>query len=282
MIATLQELVAQTYELASLPETTVRLLRLLDDPTVEAQRLVDVIGSDPAMTANLLKLCNSAYYGRRRQIGSVKEAVVMLGNKTVVTLAFATSMGKVLQGELAGYGLGKDDLWRHSLAVAYGAAAVVTELEDFELRDRAFTAGLVHDIGKLLLNPLLVERLEWSAGETRSLEPFIEVEREALGFDHAEAGAALADSWHLPEALAAAIRWHHDPEAATSHRALAAAVAAANSISAALGVGGEAGGGGGVPLATLARVGVPEEVVQSVATLVSERLDNLTGLLVAV
>jgi putative nucleotidyltransferase with HDIG domain len=275
MEKTLRELISGTHELASLPTTTAKLLELLDDPCIAADRLLDVIGSDPSLTANLLKLCNSAYYGRKRQIGSVKEALVLLGNKTVVTLAFATSMGKVMRGELAGYGLEKEDLWRHALAVSFGAAAIVGEKGQMALRERAYTAGLVHDVGKLVLDRLLVERLEWTPVSEAETD-YRQIEREIIGWDHAEAGAALAQSWNFPEVLVSAIRWHHEPNAASEHGDVAAAVHAADAISSVLGV-----GGGALtalrmgPLEDLERVGVPMDVVRNVAASMSERLDDL-------
>ena len=171
--------------------------------------MLDVIGHDPALTANLLKLCNSAYYGLRRQVGTVQEALVMLGNHTVVSLAFATSLGDVLRGPLAGYRLERDALWRHSLAVAVGAAHLVDDGGARSLRERAFTAGLVHDIGKLILNGPLKAKLQ-QLPQTAGFDVLMRGEREILGFDHAEAGAALAAAWNFPTVLAGVIGAHHE------------------------------------------------------------------------
>lgn len=204
----LQDIVAATGELPALPSTTARLLKLLDDDTVGADEVLDIVGRDPALTANLLKLCNSAYYGLRRRVGTVREALVMLGNRAVVSLAFATSLGDVLQGPLAGYRLERDELWKHALAVGVGAAHILGNAGDRDRRERAFTCGLVHDIGKLLLNGPLKAKLQQlpPAGDFTVL---VEGERAILGFDHAEAGAALAEAWNFPPALVAAIGAHH-------------------------------------------------------------------------
>jgi putative nucleotidyltransferase with HDIG domain len=204
----LQDIVAATGELPALPSTTARLLKLLDDDTVGADEVLDIIGRDPALTANLLKLCNSAYYGLRRRVGTVHEALVMLGNRAVVSLAFATSLGDVLRGPLAGYHLERDALWKHSLAVGIGAAHLLGNAGDRDRRERAFTGGLVHDIGKLVLNGPLKAKLQQlpPAGDFVVL---LEGERAILGFDHAEAGAALADAWNFPPALANVIGAHH-------------------------------------------------------------------------
>ncbi len=204
----LQDIVAATGELPALPSTTARLLQLLDDDTVGADEVLDVIGRDPALTANLLKLCNSAYYGLRRRVGTVHEALVMLGNHAVVSLAFATSLGDVLRGPLAGYRLERDGLWRHALAVGVGAAHVLGNDGDRDRRERAFTGGLVHDIGKLVLNRPLKEKLQQlpPAGDFALL---LDGEHAVLGFDHAEAGAALAAAWNFPPALVDVIGAHH-------------------------------------------------------------------------
>ncbi|MBK8166732.1 MAG: HDOD domain-containing protein [bacterium] len=228
----LREIIEATGQLPALPATTARLLALMDDQSAGAAQVLEVIGTDPALTANLLKLCNSAYYGLRREVGSVHEALVMLGNRTVVQLAFATSLGDVLRGPLAGYRLERDALWRHSLAVAVGAAHLAGVAGDRSLRERAFTAGLVHDIGKLVLNGPLKAKLQ-QLPQTGSYDALRQGERDLLGFDHAEAGQALAESWNFPAALADVIGRHHDVAAPRAGRgraddALVTAVVVAN------------------------------------------------------
>lgn len=223
----LREIIEATGELPALPATTARLLQLMEDELAAAAAVLEVIGRDPALTANLLKLCNSAYYGLRREVGTVHEALVLLGNRTVVQLAFATSLGDVLRGPLAGYRLERDALWRHSLAVAVAAAHFCDILGPVAAapgnpsspaggdhararRERAFTAGLVHDIGKLVLNGPLKARLQ-QLPQNAGFDALVRGERDVLGFDHAEAGQALAESWNFPAGLAGVIGRHHDP-----------------------------------------------------------------------
>lgn len=237
----LQDIIEATGELPALPSTTARLLRLLDDESAAADAVLDVIGHDPSLTANLLKLANSAYYGLRRQVGTLREALVMLGNRTVVQLAFAASLGDVLRGPLAGYRLERDTLWRHSLAVAVGAAHLAGAAGDRALRERAFTGGLVHDIGKLVLNAPLKARLQ-QLPQTAGFDVLLRSEREILGFDHAEAGRALAVSWNFPAGLVAVIGHHHEPLAAVAAGGgdvpmLLRAVAAANLVASRAGFG---------------------------------------------
>lgn len=277
----IQQLIAATSELAALPTTTVRLLELLDDPTVGAGPVLEVVEKDPGLTANLLKLCNSAYYGLRRQVGTVREALVLLGNQTVVTLAFAASMGEVLRGSLAGYRLDKSELWHHTLAVALGASHLASVAGDRSLRERAFTGGMVHDIGKLLLDKELRR-------QRRPIEPGLRTdalraaERAILGFDHGEAGAALAEAWNFPPDLVAVIRYHDRPLAsgARAAGALVGAVGAANLIAGTVGF-----GGGTEPLpdselkAALAELGIDDQLYQDLAARLPSDLENLLSLI---
>jgi putative nucleotidyltransferase with HDIG domain len=232
MPRTLSELIAGTTELAALPATSVRLLELLDDPDVSVATVAGVIEKDPSLTANLLKLSNSAYYGMRRQVGTVREALLHLGSRTVLTIAFATSMGEVMRGPMSGYRLPRRRLWSHALATGIAAAHLCAPGAPVATRDRAFTAGLVHDIGKLLLDKLLQRLLEQLPVNAQAGELLV-AERALLGFDHAQTGAALAEAWNFPPDLVEAVGRHHEPPADASP--LVQVVAAANLMAASIG-----------------------------------------------
>ena len=130
----LLDLVSATGDLATLPTTVVRLLDLLKDSTCSASKVVKVMERDPAMTANVLKLSNSAFYGARREISSVRDALVMLGNRSVVTLAFATGMAPIMRRDLLGYGITRERFWGHSLKAATASAIAAERLGLGELR----------------------------------------------------------------------------------------------------------------------------------------------------
>ncbi len=237
---TLAELIATTNELSSLPSTTMQLMKLLDDETVEASLVLEVIEKDPSLTANLLKLANSAFYGLRRQVGSAREALVLLGNQTIVNLAFATSMGDVLRGPLSAYRLGRNDLWHHALGTALASAHLASQSGCQKTREHAFTAGLVHDIGKLLLNRPLKSKLDQLPPEC-SFECLLDAETNILGFNHAEAGAGLAEEWNFPPYLVEAIENHHQKPGESGDWDLIRAVSAGNLVTCQLGWGGGAG-----------------------------------------
>lgn len=240
MKASLAELIAGTSELSSLPTTTMQMMNLLDDDTVEASRVLDVIEKDPSLTANLLKLANSAFYGLRRKVGSAREALILLGNQTIVTLAFATSMGDVLRGPLAAYRLDRNALWHHALGTALAATHLASLSGCQETRERAFTAGLVHDIGKLLLNRPLKAKLDQLPPDC-DFSCLLEAETAILGFNHAEAGARLGEAWNFPPYLVDIIENHHEATSDSADDNLMRAVGAANLITCHLGWGGGTG-----------------------------------------
>jgi len=242
-LASLQDLVASAMTIDTCTESLTSLVDIIDDPMIEARRLVPIVESDPGLTAALLKLCNSSMYNFQRRIGSPREALVLVGNLTFARLCFALSLEPVLRRGLPGYGLDLDGLWKHSLTTAYGAASLVRAMGQSELRDRAFTAGLLHDIGKLVLDPELDRLGPGSADVETEAEPgdypdmfpdvgglTVEQERRLTGYDHAEAGAALLESWDLPEQTVSAVRWHHEPEYAGAHESLAHALHVAEKV----------------------------------------------------
>lgn len=207
----LHDLVSVTGKLATLPETVIRLLSILSDPHAPASRVQEVLERDPAMTANVLKISNSAFYGARRRIASVRDALVMLGNRRTATLAFATGMAPVMRQDLLSYGIGREQFWRQALMSAAAAAQVAARTGRQDLQCEAFTAGLVHDVGMLILDPVLA-----AAGFSLETEgPLYGTSRQevaVLGYDHCQAGALLAEGWGFPEVLTRPVRFHHLPD----------------------------------------------------------------------
>lgn len=229
----LEELVAATGNLATLPSTVIQLLKILGDPLASVAQVQQVLERDPAMTANVLKISNSAFYGVRREISSVRDALVMLGNRRTATLAFATGMAPILRRDLQGYGITKDQFWSHSLQTAASSSEAAVRLGIAELQCEAFTSGLIHDVGMLVLDPVLA-----AAKDTLDQEGLYGgvclLEREKFGFDHCQAGAQLAESWGFPEILVEPIAWHHDPQPEGPYQELVKSVSAGNLIAQAL------------------------------------------------
>lgn len=204
-------IVAKVRAFPAISGSTTRMLALLSDPNSELSQVESELRSDPGMTANLLKIANSSYFGCPGAIASARDAIMRLGTKRVFQLMLASSVSEALNVPLPGYGAQPGQLWRHSIAVSVAAEEIAAEL-DLREKDEVFTAALLHDVGKLVLGEFLEHksrRVDAAASAGESLDA---TERECLGVDHAEVGALILDHWALPSALVDAARWHHRPE----------------------------------------------------------------------
>lgn len=271
----LEELVAQVEDLPALPLVVTQVIHLTEDPDSTAQDLNAVISRDQALTAKVLRLANSAYYGFPRRIGTVTEAVILLGFNTIRNLVLAASVSNVLQREAPGYQLARGELWRHSLASAM-AARLLARKARFRAAEEAFVAGLLHDIGKLVLSHYVGQAYQEIIGEvTNKGLPFMEAEQRALGYDHAQVGGLVAEKWNLPGQLSEAIRCHHQPRLATLNPSLTAFTHAADALALMLGVGvGVDGLLYPLDWEIVARAGLTEEQVQEVMAELSDSLSD--------
>ena len=227
---TLEELIEKVDEIPVFPQSVSTIIRLIEDPDTGAKDVEREIMKDQGLTTKILRLANSAYYGLSRNIKSVAEATVLLGFQAVKSMVLATSVGKVIDRELPGYALGKEALWRQSQICAITTRAVAKKVR-FAKADQAYTAGLLRDIGKVILDHYLnVEYEEIVAQVMDSSKSFIEVEQSVLGFDHGQVGAKIAEKWHLPEELVEAIALHHTPEKAVINPKMTAMVHVADGV----------------------------------------------------
>jgi putative nucleotidyltransferase with HDIG domain len=282
MLVSLDKLIAETPCISALPQSTVALLQVIDDPTVGTDKLLPIVERDPGLTASLLKLCNSSSYGVRRQTGSVREALVLVGNRTFIRLAFALSLEQILHCRLPGYRLDMGELWRHSLAVACGTSHLVEITGQARLQERAFTAGLLHDIGKLVLDQVMMEMLPLIQ-EVVQEEDLLELERGVSGYDHAQAGALLLETWDFPEALVESIRCHHRPDLAGQYPEVAQAVYAANLIDHYPGMAAEAQQPQELEaLQALVAMGIPRDSIQSLCRTLTGKTHDLLALALAI
>ena len=235
-------LVRQVRDLPALPETVLRVLRLADDPKAGVADAAKALVSDQALAARVLKLANSAFYGATRRIATVSEAVVILGMRTTRNLVMAASCESLLEGEVAGYGLPHGALLRHSLACASAAQALARRTR-FRGLEEAFVAGLLHDLGKVVMNTY--GRKQFADVLVRvqlGSMTYADAELSVFGFGHAEAGACLLERWHLPPSLVAAVRWHHAPSDALFDSPLPCLVHVADAVCQVLDAGRESDG----------------------------------------
>jgi len=198
-------------ELPPMPQVMFKAREIMNDPASSFKALADILESDQAMATRVLRLSNSAYYGLVGKVTSVQHAAVLLGYKTVGEVVSMASASRLLGDSLDGYKLDSGDLWEHSLAVAFGSKLIAGKKRR-ELENDAFSAGLIHDAGKILLNKYLLERnQEFERYMMDGQKTFLNAEKDILGFDHGEIAAAMCDAWKIPKSLNSGICYHHNP-----------------------------------------------------------------------
>lgn len=204
---------ARLGEIATLPEVTVKIMELVENPDGTAEQLHNVIKRDPALSAKLLSVVNSAFYGLPGQVGSLDRAIVLLGGAAVKNIAIAASLACMFTGRQKLDRFDTRSLWTHSIAVGVAAKAISAAADSVAPADEVFLAGLIHDVGLLVERQALPEKLvevvrRCGAGEGNLLR----LEQEIIGATHQEFGEALTANWRFPPRLRAAAGSHHNPE----------------------------------------------------------------------
>jgi HD-like signal output (HDOD) protein len=198
-------------ELPPMPNIILKAREIIEDSGSSLKDLAAVIEHDQAIVARVLALANSAYYGLSGLVSSIQHASILLGQKTLGELITIAASSQFLSKKLQGYQLNPGALWKHSLAVALGSR-IIAEKKNSEWAEDAFIAGLLHDAGKIILDPYIVERKKAFNKILKNGHPnFFEAEKQVLGFDHCEVMSRAARFWRYPEAQSAAIRYHHYP-----------------------------------------------------------------------
>jgi putative nucleotidyltransferase with HDIG domain len=223
-------LVGRIQNLPTPPIVFSQITRVINDPDTSAYDIAKIIAEDPALTAKILKLTNSSFYGIPRTITNVKQAIVILGMEAVKSLVISASVFEMFAGKKSIDVEYLSEFWKHSLKAALMARIIcrVTEFPSILEAEISFSAGLLHDIGKLVImshlpdDHRIIKDMLNKDGDFTAFE----VETTVLQFNHADLGSFLASKWNLPESLCAAIKFHHDieavcaqPEAALIHLA---------------------------------------------------------------
>lgn len=197
--------------LPPMPHIILKAREIIADPNSSLKDLASVIETDQAIVAKVLTLANSAYYGVSGMVSSIQHASVLLGQKALAELITISASSSLLSKKLKGYAAAPDEIWKHSLGCAF-AAKRIAELVDSGLVEDAFIAGLLHDAGKIILDPHVAERShEFDKRIREDHQSFFAAERDILGFDHAEIMSRACRLWRFPEPQVIAIRHHHDP-----------------------------------------------------------------------
>jgi HD-like signal output (HDOD) protein len=226
-----QGLVADIKDLVTLPEVALRIARMVDDPSSSSNDIGREISHDAALTARLLRIANSPAFGQHGKIATISRAITVLGVRQVRDLTVGLTAIQTFDG-IGNELVTMASFWRHSVLCAV-AATHVAERRAGRRDDSPFVAGLLHDIGQLVLFsrvPELARRaLLMSVDDPHDPGLYL-CEREVIGFDHGAVGLSLAQNWGLPRSLQECIEFHHEPERAQSHPLEAATIHIANSV----------------------------------------------------
>ncbi len=213
--AIVDKALATVGDVATLPEVTIKIIHIVEDPKSTARDLHDVIKNDPALSVKILKVVNSAFYGLPGQVASVDRAIILLGLSAVKNIAIAASIARLFKGKRISEQFTAADLWRHSVSVAVAANSIAKILSHPVMADEIFVGGLIHDIGTLIERQVFPEQFAEVIRRCMTEEgaDFLEREREIIGADHQAFGVGLTTKWKFPRHLRAAVGFHHNPEA---------------------------------------------------------------------
>ncbi|OQY19109.1 MAG: hypothetical protein B6I36_05135 [Desulfobacteraceae bacterium 4572_35.1] len=225
--ATKEEILAAIKKVPLLSPSASRLLELTASSDHKLSEVIDIVRCDAALTARVLKIVNSVAYGLVHEVSTVDRAVGYLGERMIAGIALEDSAAALFHKELKGYNGPKSELWNHDLRTAIASREIAKHAKQPINQDLAFTAGILHAVGKAVLSDFLTQSANEVLAEIDDNEvtDYLAGERNLVGLDHTEAGYELAKSWELPDSLAAAIRYHHNPaDTPEEHRLLVYAV----------------------------------------------------------
>jgi putative nucleotidyltransferase with HDIG domain len=226
----IQDLITENEPLASLPNTFYLLQEAMDDPNSDFAQIGKIISIDPALTLRLLKIVNSAFYGYSNQIETVSHALGVVGTEQLVQLVLATSVVGQFKG-IPKDMINMECFWRHSVACGL-VARTIHELHNEADGEKYFVAGLLHDIGRLVMCLKIPDQFRIVIDFARkSGDCWYKAEAKHFGFDHGGVGGALLRAWNLPERLQESVAHHHNPSAAKNYAREAAVIFLADHIS---------------------------------------------------
>jgi len=208
-MTSLQHLLEEVRNLKPIPAVANQLLEVVDNPDSSMEDIANVIQYDPVMTANILRTCNSAYFGLKHPAESITDAVNLLGTDQVIELVLLKSGAGAFSGRQEGYGLEEGEMWRYAVSSAVIAKQIAIRMK-LENKNTIFTAALVKDIGKIILEKYVARggRKIQDLVKKENLS-FREAEKKALGIDHAELGAMITKMWKFSPKMVKIIRHHH-------------------------------------------------------------------------
>jgi len=233
----IKSIIKKIDHLTPIPQVASKVMSIAEDPKSSMYDLSKVIIYDTAVTANLLKVLNSAYFGLPEKVDSVHQAIVYLGMAQVVDLVLLSASGENLQKAQEGYDLEAGELWKYSVSSAL-LARELAEKKGVKETHLIFTAALLKDIGKVILNQYVKDSFDKiNALVTKQNFTFREAEKEVIGIDHAELGGMVAENWKFSPKMVEIIRHHHRPQEASISEFESAIVYMADTICMMMGIG---------------------------------------------
>lgn len=197
-------------QLPTLPVMMTRILKCVENENSSAADVAKIVSNDPAISSKILRCANSAFYGRANKVDTLKEAVIIIGFNTVKQLVLATSMVESFSNVKSQKTFDQLEFWKHSIGTATAAAMIFAKSSKINT-DRIYTAGLLHDIGKLVMDIYFHKDYEAAVDKAASESLFIsQAERYIFKSDHGEIGAWLAERWHFPDSLKVPMQFHHN------------------------------------------------------------------------
>ncbi len=208
-MSTIEELLKDIDNLKPIPAVVNQIMAASEKPDSSMAEIAEIIMYDPSITANILKMCNSAYFSLPRKIDSVQDAVTMMGMEQVIDIVLLKSGAENLQNSQDGYGLHEGELWKHAVSSAL-IARNLAEKKGVKHKQMIFTAALLKDIGKIILDRFIGDSYE-KIDDLVSNEgcTFREAEKKVIGIDHAELGGIIARLWDFSPKMVDMIRFHH-------------------------------------------------------------------------
>jgi putative nucleotidyltransferase with HDIG domain len=225
----LDDYISKAHHLVPAPQILPQLLPLLNQPNIDSAKVVELISYNQSLTANVLRICNSAYYSRGSSIDNLQDAVTRIGFRQIYDIVVCIISSVTLARPQKGYGVEANALWDHSVTSALAGQLIAQEAQvDQQV---VFTGALLHDIGKIVLSSALEEMSDQVTRESEKngLSP-MELEIKLLGVNHAEIGGRLLEHWKLPGNLIGAVRFHHQPEGANGQSHIASCVYLGNFV----------------------------------------------------
>ncbi len=202
-----EKLQANPDLIPSLPDVVAKALQLIDQPGVSPDDFEGLLSQDPPLVATMLKIANSPIYGFAHEKETIRDAIIGIGLNGLRSILMGSTLKRFLGSQFTCYGEDPKTLWHHAMAVASGARMLTKQLPDApDSAEEMFVAGLLHDLGKLLLAPFLT-RMGENLSQTR--EPLHFVEERLLGISHQEAGGIVAEKWNMKPLVHAVITHHH-------------------------------------------------------------------------